>query len=99
MSSRKRAFENSRLVVLFAVITSVLAGLDLFFVVGLGSLRVFLSLAQLRRPAMALDQREGLLRQQLHDQYLPDAMPQIFHPGFSYPCPRNERALPNLIVN
>jgi uncharacterized membrane protein YqhA len=88
MSSWKKAFENvlwnSRLVVLFAVITSVLAGLDLFIVVGLESLRVLVSLAHSADPTMALDQREGLLRQSilrmisLIDGYLLGAFMFIF---------------------
>ena len=67
MSSWKRTFEgalwNSRLVVLFAVITSILAGMDLFVVVGLESLRVLVSLAQSASPSMAFDQKEALFRQ------------------------------------
>jgi uncharacterized membrane protein YqhA len=88
MSSWKRAFEralwNSRLVVLFAVLTSVLAGIDLFFVVGLESLRVLVSLAQCADPAMALDQKEWLMRQSilrmisLIDGYLLGAFMFIF---------------------
>jgi uncharacterized membrane protein YqhA len=58
MSSWKKAFENvlwkSRLVVLFAVITSVLAGLDLFVVVGMESFRVLVSLAHSADPHAGL---------------------------------------------
>ena len=88
MSSWKRTFESalwkSRLVVLFAVITSVLAGMDLFVVVGLESLRVLVSLAQAVNPSMALDQKEALFRQSilrmisLIDGYLLGAFMFIF---------------------
>jgi hypothetical protein len=53
------------LVVLLAVTTSVLAGVDLFVVVGVESLRVLVNLAQSAEPRMALDQKEGLLRQSI----------------------------------
>jgi len=88
MSFWKRTFESalwkSRFVVLFAVITSVLAGLDLFIVFGLESLRVLVSLAQSADPTMALDQKEGLVRQSilkmisLIDGYLLGAFMFIF---------------------
>jgi uncharacterized membrane protein YqhA len=88
MSSWKKAFENvlwkSRLVVLFAVITSVLAGLDLFVVVGMESFRVLVSLAHSADPMLASDQREGLLRESvlrmisLIDGYLLGAFMFIF---------------------
>jgi uncharacterized membrane protein YqhA len=88
MSSWKSRFENalwkSRYVVLFAVITSVLAGLDLFVVVGIESLGVLVSLAQSADPAMALGQREELFRQSilrmisLIDGYLLGAFMFIF---------------------
>jgi len=88
MSWWKRTFENalwnSRWVVLLAVITSVLAGVDLFVVVGVESLRVLVNLAQSADPWMALDQKEGLLRQSilrmisLIDGYLLGAFMFIF---------------------
>ena len=62
MSFWKRTFEGalwkSRYVVLFAVVTSVLAGLDLFIVFGLESFRVLVTLAQSADPTLALDQKE-----------------------------------------
>lgn len=88
MSAWKRVFENvlwnSRFVVLFAVITSVLAGLDLFVVVGLESFRVLMSLAHCADLTMPLNQREGLLRESilrmisLIDGYLLGAFMFIF---------------------
>src|SRR6516162_4575338 len=88
MSFWKRTFERalwkSRFVVLFAVITSVLAGLDLFIVFGMESLRVLVSLAQSADPTLALDQKEGLVRQSilkmisLIDGYLLGAFMFIF---------------------
>jgi uncharacterized membrane protein YqhA len=88
MSSWKRTFESalwkSRLVVLFAVITSVLAGMDLFVVVGVESLRVLVSLAQAVDPSMAFEQKEALFRQSvlrmisLIDGYLLGAFMFIF---------------------
>jgi len=84
----KGAFEkvlwNSRLVVLFAVITSVLAGMVLFCVIGVESLRVLLNMLHYANPAMALDQREAILRQSilreiaLIDGYLLGAFMFIF---------------------
>ena len=88
MTSWKRAFENAlwntRWVVLFAVITSVLAGLDLFVVLGLESFRVVVGLAHSANPTIAIDQREALLRQgilrmiSLIDGYLLGAFMFIF---------------------
>ena len=88
ISSLKKIFVNAlwnaRLIVLFAVITSVLAGLDLFFVVGVESFRVLASLAHSADPAMTLDQREGLFRHNvlrmisLIDGYLLGAFMFIF---------------------
>jgi uncharacterized membrane protein YqhA len=88
MSFWKRTFESalwkSRFVVLFAVITSVLAGLDLFIVVGVESFRVLVILAQGVNPAMPLDQKEILFRQSilrmisLIDGYLLGAFMFIF---------------------
>jgi uncharacterized membrane protein YqhA len=84
----KRTFEkvlwNSRLVVLCAVITSVLAGMVLFFVIGVESVRVLWNMLQYADPTMALDQREALLRQSilreiaLIDGYLLGAFMFIF---------------------
>ena len=84
----KRGFEtalwNSRLVVLFAVVTSVLAGLDLFFVIGLESFRVLLNLVRSADLAMVVDQREAILRESilrmisLIDGYLLGAFMFIF---------------------
>ena len=84
----KRAFEkvlwNGRLVVLFAVITSVLAGMVLFCVIGIESLRVLLNILQYADPTMPLDQREAILRQgilreiALIDGYLLGAFMFIF---------------------
>ena len=84
----KRAFEkvlwNGRLVVLFAVITSVLAGMVLFCVIGIESLRVLLNILHYADPTMALDQREAILRQSilreiaLIDGYLLGAFMFIF---------------------
>src|SRR6516225_7779000 len=71
MSSWKKSFEGvlwkSRFVVILAVITSVLAGLDLFFVVGLESFRVLVSLAHSADLSLAVDQRDRLLREHLTD--------------------------------
>jgi uncharacterized membrane protein YqhA len=88
MSSWKKSFESllwkSRFVVIFAVITSVLAGVDLFFVVGLESFRVLVSLAHSADPSLAVDQRDGLLRESilrmisLIDGYLLGAFMFIF---------------------
>ena len=88
MYSIKRAFEkvlwNSRFVVLFAVITSVLAGVVLFCVIGLESLRILASLIRYADPTMALEQREAILRQgilreiALIDGYLLGAFMFIF---------------------
>src|SRR5262245_45116745 len=88
MSSWKKSFESvlwkSRFVVIFAVITSVLAGLDLFFVVALESFRVLVSLAHSADPSLAADHREGLLRESilrmisLIDGYLLGAFMFIF---------------------
>ena len=88
MSSWKRTFENalwnSRFAVLFIVIPTVLAGVLLFVVVGLESLHILTSLAQSADPTMALDQKEGLLRQSilrmisLVDGYLLGAFMFIF---------------------
>jgi uncharacterized membrane protein YqhA len=88
MYSLKRAFEkvlwNSRFVVLFAVITSVLAGVVLFCVIGLESLRILASLVRSADPTMALEQREAILRQgilreiALIDGYLLGAFMFIF---------------------
>ncbi len=87
-NSWKRTFENalwnSRFIVLFAVITSVLAGLDLFFIIGLESFRVLLSLAHGADPSLDLGQREAVLRQSilrmisLIDGYLLGAFMFIF---------------------
>ena len=84
----KRGFETalwkSRLVVLFAVVTSVLAGLDLFFVIGLESFRVLLNLVRSADLAMGVDQREAILRESilrmisLIDGYLLGAFMFIF---------------------
>jgi uncharacterized membrane protein YqhA len=84
----KNAFEkllwNGRLVVLFAVITSVLAGMVLFCVIGIESLRVLLNMLRYADPTMALDQREAILRQSilreiaLIDGYLLGAFMFIF---------------------
>src|SRR6516165_7868957 len=88
MSSWKRSFEGvlwkSRFVVILAVITSVLAGLDLFFVVGLESFRVLVSLAHSADLSLAVDQRDRLLRESilrmisLIDGYLLGAFMFIF---------------------
>jgi uncharacterized membrane protein YqhA len=88
MYSLKRPFEkvlwNSRFVVLFAVITTVLAGVVLFCVIGLESLRVLASLVRSADPTMALEQREAILRQgilreiALIDGYLLGAFMFIF---------------------
>jgi len=88
MSSWKQSFESvlwkSRFVVILAVITSVLAGLDLFFVVALESFRVLVSLAHSADPSLALDQRDGLQRESilrmisLIDGYLLGAFMFIF---------------------
>ena len=88
MSSWKRSFEGvlwkSRFVVILAVITSVLAGLDLFFVVGLESFRVLASLAHSADLSLAVDQRDRLLRESilrmisLIDGYLLGAFMFIF---------------------
>ena len=75
---------NSRLVVLFAVVTSVLAGLDLFFVIGLESFRVLLNLVRSSDLAMGVDQKEAILRDSilqmisLIDGYLLGAFMFIF---------------------
>ena len=84
----KRAFEkvlwNSRMVVLFAVITSVLAGIVLFCIIGIESLRVLLNMLHSADPTMAPDQREAILRQSilreiaLIDGYLLGAFMFIF---------------------
>ena len=84
----KSAFEkvlwNSRMVVLFAVITSVLAGIVLFCVIGIESLRVLLNMLHYADPTMAPDQREVILRQSilreiaLIDGYLLGAFMFIF---------------------
>jgi uncharacterized membrane protein YqhA len=84
----KRGFEaalwNSRFVVLIAVVTSVLAGLDLFFVIGLESFRVLLSLVRSSDLAMGVDQKEAILRESmlrmisLIDGYLLGAFMFIF---------------------
>ena len=88
MSSFKKSFESllwkSRFVVIVAVITSVLAGLDLFFIVGIDSFRVLISLAHSADPAMTPDQREGVMRESilrmisLIDGYLLGAFMFIF---------------------
>jgi uncharacterized membrane protein YqhA len=88
MYSLKSVFEkvlwNSRFVVLFAVITSVLAGVALFCVIGVESLRVLASLVRYADPTLALDQREVILRQgilreiALIDGYLLGAFMFIF---------------------
>jgi uncharacterized membrane protein YqhA len=66
MSRWKSIFENvlwsSRLIVLLAVITSVLGGLDLFLVVGAESFRVVAHLIQSAAPGLPSDQREAILR-------------------------------------
>ena len=75
---------KSRFVVILAVITSVLAGLDLFFVVGLESFRVLVSLAHSADLSLAVDQRDRLLRESilrmisLIDGYLLGAFMFIF---------------------
>jgi uncharacterized membrane protein YqhA len=84
----KNAFEkllwNGRLVVLFAVITSILAGMVLFFVIGIESLRVLLNMLHYADPTMALDQRDAILRESilreiaLIDGYLLGAFMFIF---------------------
>jgi len=88
MYSLKSVFEkvlwNSRFVVLFAVITSVLAGVVLFCVIGLESLRILASLVRYADPTMALEEREAILRQgilreiALIDGYLLGAFMFIF---------------------
>ena len=88
MSSWKKSFEGvlwkSRFVVILAVITSVLAGLDLFFVVGLESFRVLVSLAHSADLSLAVDERDRLLRESilrmisLIDGYLLGAFMFIF---------------------
>jgi uncharacterized membrane protein YqhA len=72
------------MVVLFAVITSVLAGIVLFCVIGIESLRVLLNMLHYADPTMAPDQREVILRQSilreiaLIDGYLLGAFMFIF---------------------
>ena len=72
------------MVVLFAVITSVLAGIVLFCVIGIESLRVLLNMLRYADPTMAPDQREAILRQSilreiaLIDGYLLGAFMFIF---------------------
>src|SRR5580700_8076784 len=88
MYSLKSVFEkvlwNSRFVVLFAVITSVLAGVVLFCVIGLESLRVLASLVHCADPAIPVEERETILRQgilreiALIDGYLLGAFMFIF---------------------
>jgi uncharacterized membrane protein YqhA len=88
MYSLKKVFEkvlwNSRFVVLWAVITSVLAGVVLFCVIGVESFRVLANLLHYADPTMAPDQREVILRQgilreiALIDGYLLGAFMFIF---------------------
>jgi uncharacterized membrane protein YqhA len=88
MNSLKSFFEkvlwNSRFVVLFAVITSVLAGVVLFCVIGVESFRVLENMVHYADPTLAQDQREGILRQSilreiaLIDGYLLGAFMFIF---------------------
>src|SRR5580704_12202215 len=72
------------MVVLFAVITSVLAGIVLFCVIGIESLRVLLNMLHYADPTIAPDQREVILRQSilreiaLIDGYLLGAFMFIF---------------------
>jgi len=67
MYSLKTVFEkvlwNSRYVVLIAVISSVLAGVVLFCVIGLESLRTLASLSGYANLTMALEERDAILRQ------------------------------------
>jgi uncharacterized membrane protein YqhA len=88
MYSLKSVFEkvlwNSRFVVLFSVITSVLAGVVLFCVIGLESLRILASLAGYANLAMPLEERDAILREgilreiALIDGYLLGAFMFIF---------------------
>jgi uncharacterized membrane protein YqhA len=88
MSLLKTVFEkllwNSRFVVLFAVISSVLAGVVLFCVIGVESFRVLANMLQYADPMVAADQRESILRQSilreiaLIDGYLLGAFMFIF---------------------
>src|SRR5258708_38120879 len=63
----KKGFEialwNSRFVVLLAVVTSVLAGVALFCIFGIESLRVLANVFHYLDPTMVLEQREALLRE------------------------------------
>ena len=78
------ALWNCRWIVLFSVVTSVLAGLDLFFVIGLESFRVLLNLVRSSDLAMGVDQKELILRDSilrmisLIDGYLLGAFMFIF---------------------
>ncbi len=84
----KKGFEialwNSRLVVVLAVITSVLAGVALFCIIGIESLRVLANVVHYLDPTMVLEQREALLRESvlriisLIDGYLLGAFMFIF---------------------
>ena len=88
MYSLKTVFEkvlwNSRYVVLIAVISSVLAGVVLFCVIGLESLRTLASLSGYANLTMALEERDAILRQgilreiALIDGYLLGAFMFIF---------------------
>jgi uncharacterized membrane protein YqhA len=75
---------NSRFVVLFAVISSVLAGVVLFCVIGVESFRVLANILQYGDPMVPADQREMILRQSilreiaLIDGYLLGAFMFIF---------------------
>jgi uncharacterized membrane protein YqhA len=88
MNWLKAVFEkllwNTRFVVLFAVISSVLAGVVLFCVIGVESFRVLANMLQYADPSVAADQRESILRQSilreiaLIDGYLLGAFMFIF---------------------
>jgi uncharacterized membrane protein YqhA len=87
----KKGFEialwNSRFVVLLAVVTSVLAGVALFCIFGIESLRVLANVFHYLDPTMVLEQREALLRESvlrlisLIDGYLLGAFMFIFDFG------------------
>ena len=78
------ALWNSRLVVLLAAVTSVLAGVALFCIIGIESLRVLANVFHYLDPTMVLEQREALLRESvlrlisLIDGYLLGAFMFIF---------------------
>ncbi|HXO95292.1 MAG TPA: YqhA family protein [Chthoniobacterales bacterium] len=72
----KKGFEiglwNSRLIVALAVVTSVLAAVALFCIIGIESLRVLANVFHYLDPTMVLEQREALLRERHLAHYLPD---------------------------